>query len=291
MPNYKITLFTIKPHTNETDLDNCYNALSHAPLTCVDRHHTILPHYVTLILNIQTQLSLQKLITLCGQATSPYNVDFYVHTHVDKDYKIFIADMDKTLIMEECIDIMADSIGVGDVIKEITEQAMQGKIDFVQALYKRVNLLKRMSQETLYEVRQEITLRQHMPLLLSTLKKKGIYTILISGGFSFFVEYFANLLNFDRYFSNVLCIKNDMLTGELEGKIVDAAFKRDTLLHFCKTLNVSPDEVIAMGDGANDMPMLQEAGLAISMEGKDILKPVCNLQLQHCKADILPFLL
>jgi phosphoserine phosphatase len=191
-----------------------------------------------------------------------------------QNFKLIAFDMDSTLINIECIDEIADVAGRKAEVAAITEAAMRGEItDFKDSLRRRLALLKGVPASALQEVfEQRLRLNPGAKTLVDTCKAHGMKVLLVSGGFTFFAERVCEMLNIDFSRSNVLDIANGQLTGQValqdSGDICDGAEKRKMLLHICSQLGISPKQTIAMGDGANDLPMMGEAGLSVAYHAK-----------------------
>lgn len=189
-----------------------------------------------------------------------------------KPKRVVVFDCDSTLIQAEVIDELANFAGVGDRVKEVTVKAMNGEIDFDQAIKQRVRLLKGLTVSQLKLLIKNIRLTPGTEELISALHYMGYKVGLISGGFSFFTDYLKERLNLDYVFANELVIENGMTTGEIKGDIIDAERKGEILKKIASIENISLDQVVAVGDGANDSFMLKNAGLAIGFNPKEILK-------------------
>jgi phosphoserine phosphatase len=189
-------------------------------------------------------------------------------------FKLIAFDMDSTLINIECIDEIADAAGRKAEVAAITEAAMRGEItDFKDSLRRRVALLKGVPESALHEVfEQRLRLNPGAKNLVDTCKAHGMKVLLVSGGFTFFADRVCEMLNIDYARSNVLAIDNGHLSGDVVtqdwGDICDGAEKRKMLLHICQQMGISPKEAIAMGDGANDLLMMGEAGLSVAYHAK-----------------------
>jgi phosphoserine phosphatase len=189
-------------------------------------------------------------------------------------FKLIAFDMDSTLINIECIDEIADAAGRKAEVAAITEAAMRGEItDFKDSLRRRLALLKGVPESALHEVfEQRLRLNPGAKTLVDTCKAHGMKVLLVSGGFTFFAERVCNMLGIDYMRSNVLELENGLLTGRVAdqdwGDICDGAEKRKMLLHICQQMGISPSQAIAMGDGANDLLMMSEAGLSVAYHAK-----------------------
>lgn len=193
-----------------------------------------------------------------------------------KEKRLIVFDMDSTIVDFETINQMAQFAGVDREVEEITERAMNGELDFEEALRSRVRLLKGTPIEALEEIARNIQLTQGSEELIHHLKQVGYKTALISGGFTYFTDILKDRLGFDYTFANVLEIKDGVLTGEIEGEIIDAAAKGRIVNDLSLLERISPDSVVAVGDGANDCLMIQNAGLGVAFNAKDILKKVSD---------------
>lgn len=189
-----------------------------------------------------------------------------------KPKRVVIFDVDSTIIKEEIIVELANIAGVGEDVKKMTEQAMNGEIDFKEAVRRRVSLLKGLTVEQLEKLSQTITLTQGAEELISMLHSMGYKVGVVSGGFTFFTDYLKQRLKLDYVFANELEIENGVVTGCIKGDIIDAEEKGHIIQIIAEQENISPDQIVAVGDGANDRFMLQNAGLAIGFNPKDILK-------------------
>ncbi len=179
--------------------------------------------------------------------------------------KLLISDMDSTVIHQECIDELADAIGIGSQIREITATAMRGDISFPKALRKRIGLMKGMDINTLKSVyEQRITLKTGARILVQTVRHHGAFCILVSGGFTYFTSRIAARLGFHDHKGNELIFDQGKLTGEVQNQILGRSAKLDTLMALCDEKDLTPSDVLAVGDGANDIKMIQAAGLGVA---------------------------
>ena len=185
------------------------------------------------------------------------------------DLGLIVSDMDSTLITIECVDEIAAGVGLKDEVAKITEQSMRGELDFEQSLRKRVALLAGLDECVSEEVYENVLqLSPGAEFLLEECKRNDVKFMLVSGGFTFFTERLQQRLGLDFHFANVLEVENGKLTGRLKGRIIDAQAKTDLLREYRERLGLAPWQVVAMGDGANDIPMIREAGFGIAYRAK-----------------------
>ena len=194
------------------------------------------------------------------------------------DFKLIAFDMDSTLINIECVDEIADAVGRKAQVAAITEATMRGEIaDFKESLRQRVALLQGVTLTSMEQVyRERLQLNPGAAELVAACKKAGMKVLLVSGGFTFFADRVRERLGIDYALSNVLEIHDGVLTGRMLdqpwGDICDGAQKRKTLLETCAQLGIQPQQAIAMGDGANDLPMMGEAGLSVAYHAKPTVR-------------------
>lgn len=204
--------------------------------------------------------------------------DFAVLPDMDFDeLGLIVSDMDSTLITIECIDEIAACAGLKERVAEITERAMRGELDFEQSLRSRVALLAGLNERVLAEVYENVLrLSPGAEFLLDECKAHGVKFMLVSGGFTFFTERLQQRLGFEYQHANILEIENGKLTGRLKGRIIDAQAKADLLREYRDRLGLQPHQVLAMGDGANDIPMLKEAGVGVAYRAKPKAQAVAD---------------
>lgn len=208
------------------------------------------------------------------------------------NFGLLVMDMDSTLINIECIDEIADMHGLKTQVAAITAAAMRGELDFAQSLRRRVALLKGLPESALQRVYdQRLQLNPGAETMLNKIKELGIKTLLVSGGFTFFTERLKTRLSLDYAQANTLEIIDGHLTGKLIGDIVDAQAKADWLNHMRLALNLEPQQVIAIGDGANDLKMLAQASVSIAYHAKPIVRSQADFALNFVGLDGLLALL
>ena len=215
--------------------------------------------------------------------------------HVDDIYRharrLVVFDMDSTLIRGEVIDILATYTGAGKEVAKITESAMNGNIDFKESFTRRVALLKGLEEEVLAQVAENLILTEGAERVIDTLKKLGYKIGIISGGFDYFGECLQKRLNLDYVFANVLEIENGKVTGNVTGDIIDGWRKAEILKTIATVENISLQQTIAVGDGANDLPMISIAGLGIAFHAKSIVKENAQKSISSVGLDGLLYLM
>jgi phosphoserine phosphatase len=209
-------------------------------------------------------------------------IDVIVQSSENREKRLFVADMDSTMVGQECIDELADFAGKKDEISAVTERAMQGEIDFEQALHARVAELNGLGVGCIERCRTErVTHNAGARTLVQTMRARGAATLLVTGGFHDFADPLAAELGFHEVRANHLESMYGHLTGRVTGAIVDAAAKAQALVERREQLGLSRSEVLAVGDGANDAPMIAEAGLGISYRGKPKLEAIAAARIRH----------
>ncbi|MDP1925331.1 MAG: phosphoserine phosphatase SerB [Thiobacillus sp.] len=208
------------------------------------------------------------------------------------DFGLLVMDMDSTLITIECIDEIADMQGLKPQVSAITEAAMRGEIDFAESLRRRVSLLEGLDESALQRVYDErLQLSPGAETLLTAARAAGIKTLLVSGGFTFFTERLKTRLGLDFTAANTLEIIDGKLSGRVLGHIVDAQAKADWLNQVRTELGLRRDQVIAMGDGANDLKMMAEAGVSVAYRAKPVVRAQASQALNQVGLDgVIPLL-
>jgi phosphoserine phosphatase len=216
------------------------------------------------------------------ETLAAHPVDIAVQPAVGRRKKILIADMDSTMIDQECIDELADEIGMKDHIAGITRRAMNGEIAFEPALRERVLLLKGLSVSVISKVLDErITLAAGGRELIATMKQNGAYTALVSGGFTAFTGPVAARLGFDENIANLLLEESGKLTGTVAEPILGRQAKADALVRTAARLGLTPADAMAVGDGANDLDMIRLAGAGVALHAKPSVAAQARIRIDH----------
>ncbi|MFD1342648.1 phosphoserine phosphatase SerB [Litorisediminicola beolgyonensis] len=218
-------------------------------------------------------------------------VDLVVQPAEGQRKRMLLADMDSTMIQQECIDELAEEAGVGDRVREITARAMNGELDFEGALTARVGLLEGLDAGVIARVLDErITLMPGGRELVATMRAAGGYAALVSGGFTDFTSSIAETLGFDEHRANTLLQENGALTGQVARPILGREAKVQALAEITARLGLSEEEVIAVGDGANDLGMLVRAGTGVALHAKPSVQEACDIRVNFGDLTALLFL-
>jgi phosphoserine phosphatase len=206
--------------------------------------------------------------------------------------RLLVADMDSTMIEQECIDELADAVGIKDQVAEITRRAMNGELDFEQALRTRVGLIKGLERKVIEEIRRErITLAPGGRALIHTMKAFGAYTSLVSGGFTFFADYFQKRIGFDEAVANVLEFDDEQkLTGTVALPIVDKTTKLTRLQTLAAERDIPMAQTMAVGDGANDLDMIKASGLGVAVHAKPHVAAEADVRIDFADLTALLYL-
>ena len=209
-------------------------------------------------------------------------IDLAIQPAEGRRKRILIADMDSTMIGQECIDELADFAGVGPRVAEITARAMNGELDFNQALIERVGLLAGLPEAAITQVlEQRITLAPGGAQLVATMRAFGAYTALVSGGFTAFTQAVALQLGFDEERANTLVAQDGTLTGQVALPILGREAKIQALTQIAARLGTTPQNAIAVGDGANDLGMIQLAGTGVALHAKPVVAAQAHVRINH----------
>ena len=238
-------------------------------------------------------LDAQAMRAACLLLSSELNIDVAVQEDnaYRRNRRLVCFDMDSTLIEQEVIDELAIEAGVGAQVAEITERAMQGELDFQQSFRARVALLKGLDAAVLPKIAERLTITEGAERLISTLKALGYKTAILSGGFQYFAEYLQGKLGIDEVHANVLDVQDGVVTGEVKGVIVDGARKAELLRELANKLDISLEQAMAVGDGANDLPMLAIAGLGVAYRAKPLVRQNANQAISSVGLDGVLYLL
>jgi phosphoserine phosphatase len=228
-----------------------------------------------------TENDAAKAETAARRAIGDAAIDVLVQPAEGRRKRIFVADLESTIIENEMLDELADFVGLRPHVAEITRRAMNGELDFATALKERVALLKGLPATVLDEAAGHIRLMPGARPLLATLRAAGVRTALVSGGFTVFVERIAAELGFDRVSANRLDITDGHIAGTVASPILTRETKRDTLLQMAEDAGVPLSATLAVGDGANDLPMLEAAGLGMAFHAKPAVSAASRWRLDH----------
>jgi phosphoserine phosphatase len=215
-------------------------------------------------------------------------VDVVVQPDEPRWKRLFVADMDSTIIGQECIDELADYAGLKEKVSRITDRAMRGELDFPGALRERVRLLAGLDEQELKRcLNERVRVTSGAETLVQTMRAGGASCLLVSGGFLSFAEPIARTVGFDRVRANRLVFAGGKLSGEVGDPIVDGMTKREALVEAREQLGLRREDVLGVGDGANDKLMIEEAGLGIAFRAKPALVEVADAELRHHGLDAL----
>ncbi|MDT9546509.1 MAG: phosphoserine phosphatase SerB [Chlorobium sp.] len=219
------------------------------------------------------------------------DIAFQVDNIFRRNRRLVVFDMDSTVITSEVIDELALEAGVGPKVAAITERAMRGELDFSESLRERVSLLEGLPESVLEKVADRLQLTEGAEPLFSKLHNLGFKTAILSGGFTYFGRYLQKKLNVDYVYANELEIENGKLTGKVLGQVVDGKRKAELLEHIATKENIRLEQTIAVGDGANDLPMLAKAGLGIAFRAKPIVRESARQAISTLGLDAILYLM
>jgi phosphoserine phosphatase len=223
-------------------------------------------------------------------AIAGHGIDFIVQPVADRRKTLLVADMESTVIQNEMLNEMADLIGIGDRVAEVTRRAMNGELDFAASLRARVALFKDQPTRILSDAADRIRFMPGARELVQTMRKHGARTVLVSGGFHIFSRPVRDTLGFDRDYANDLLIEDERLVGAVREPILDSAAKRAHLVECAAAFGVAQAGILAVGDGANDLPMLHAAGLGIAYHAKPRVRAEIGHHIDHADLTALLYL-
>ena len=275
MPNLPtVTAFLEEQHIQVVEMESLPVVKTLADVRCAQRWH-LQSHSADLESIAWSDLGL----------ADDVDINFQHQSDAISDIKLAVFDMDSTLIQCEVIDELATRAGVGDRVAAITERAMRGELDFNQSLSERLSLLRGLEADTALQIARNLPYTDGARELMTTLRALGVKTVIISGGFSLFAEYVVAELAMDEYFANTLEVSDGMLTGIAIPPIVNAEYKEAKLREIAASMGISMRQTLAIGDGANDLKMLNAAGIGIAFRAKPVVRSQARYQLSMVGLD------
>lgn len=289
MPKYALSIISAPSRETEFATSDLTNLCSGQDI--VEPARALGPYATEVLLNFSDHKTAADFLDTTRKEHAHLSADINCLQTENRRKRLLIADMDSTMIQQECIDEIAVVAGVGDRVADITERAMQGELNFDEALKERVGLLKGLPAQELQNVfEQRIKLMPGARTLIQTMKAHGAFCALVSGGFTFFTERAAAAIGFDSNQANTLEIQDGTLTGRVVPPILGQQAKLDALHKLTKTLDISEQDALAVGDGANDLAMIKSAGLGVAYHAKPIVAAQATAQIRHNDLSALLFL-
>lgn len=280
--DYGLNIDAIRRLTGRPSLESMTSSPSDGTRSCIE-------------LSVRGELTHDRLIefrnALMASSGSGIDISFQKDDLYRRSRRLICFDMDSTLIHTEVIDELADRAGVGEQVRAITESAMRGEIDFKESFTRRVSLLKGLDESVMQDIAENLPYNEGLERMMTILKRVGYKTAILSGGFTYFGRYLQRKFGFDYVYANDLEIVDGRLTGRYEGEIVDGKRKADLLRQLCEAEHIDLSQAVAVGDGANDLPMLSLAGLGIAYHAKPKVKATADQSISTIGLDgILYFL-
>ncbi|UZJ43199.1 phosphoserine phosphatase SerB [Marinimicrobium sp. C6131] len=282
----ELTAVTVRHGLN---IDHINRLSGRVPLDALDTHSSACVEFSVRGAPADTQALRADLMELSTRLE--VDIAFQKDTPYRRNRRLVCFDMDSTLIEAEVIDELAKAAGVGDEVIAITEAAMRGELDFQQSFAKRLSLLKGLDESVLEGIARNLRLTEGAEKLIATLKKLGYKTAILSGGFEYFGRFLQQRLGVDYVYANELEIVDGKVTGQVSGTVVDGARKAQLLKQLAEREGITPEQVIAVGDGANDLPMLNAAGLGIAFRAKPLVKASAEHAISTLGLDAILYLL
>ncbi|WP_341937286.1 phosphoserine phosphatase SerB [Marinimicrobium sp. C2-29] len=282
----ELTAVTVR---HDLNIDHINRLSGRVPLEALDRHSSACVEFSVRGAPADSRALREDFMELSTRLE--VDIAFQRDTPYRRNRRLVCFDMDSTLIEAEVIDELAKAAGVGDEVVAITEAAMRGELDFQQSFAQRLALLRGLDESVLQEIAENLRLTEGAEKLIATLKKLGYKTAILSGGFEYFGRFLQQRLGIDYVYANELDIVDGKVTGTVTGTVVDGNRKAALLAQLAEREGIAPEQVIAVGDGANDLPMLNAAGLGIAFRAKPLVKASAEHAISTLGLDAILYLL